>query len=345
MSIQAQKLAALLKRECIDVLTINAVENCGVTKHLPGVRTFVRELRYLGRVLANARRCDAIHHFVASGLYFFLFSAPAILIARLCRSTIVLNYRGGNADQFLSKWGFVAVPIMRLADFTVVPSSFLNKVLRSHGIDSRLLPNIADIQAFQFRARTKLAPRLLVTRNLEPMYNVECVLRAFERIQQRFSASVLGIAGTGREEIRLKQLARQLRLNVKFYGAVSPDDMPELYDRFDIWLNASNVDNFPGALVEAACCGLPIVTTAAGGIPDMIQNGSTGLLVPLNDDRALAEAAISLLEHPEIAARLAERAHQWAQQFGWETIFPTLLKYYKGDANVVPKAPGCHIGD
>ena len=160
------------------------------------------------------------------------------------------------------------------------------------------------------------------------MYNIECVLRAFRQVQERFPKALLGIAGTGTEEARLKRLASEWKLKAEFYGAIRPEEMPSLYDRFDIYVNASNVDNFPGALVEAACCGLPIVTTAAGGIPDMITHGRNGLLAPLDDSSALAEGVLSLLERPEMGADLAERAYQWVQQFTWETVFPRLLRYY-----------------
>src|SRR5208337_1956045 len=206
---------------------------------------------------------------------------------------------------FLGAWGWLALPILRLADLVAVPSAFLVKVLASHGIVSQLLPNIADTECFMFRRRTQFAPRLLATRNLEPMYNVECLLRSFRFVQQKFPTAVLGIVGMGSEESRLHQLASDWQLNVEFYGAVRPQDMPELYDRFDICVNASNIDNFPGALVEAACCGLPIVTTAAGGIPEMLENGRTGFLVGLNDDRAIAEKVIQLIEHPDLALQIA----------------------------------------
>jgi glycosyltransferase involved in cell wall biosynthesis len=100
------------------------------------------------------------------------------------------------------------------------------------------------------------------------------------------------------------------------------------YAEHDIFVNASNADNFPGALVEAACSGLPIVTTRAGGIPDMIRDHENGILVGLNDHEKLAAAVIELTENPERARRLAENARSWAGQFSWAATLRALLRNY-----------------
>jgi glycosyltransferase involved in cell wall biosynthesis len=104
---------------------------------------------------------------------------------------------------------------------------------------------------------------------------------------------------------------------VHFKGYVPAAELPALYVAHDIFVNASNADNFPAALVEAACSGLPIVTTAAGGIPDMIRDRENGLLIGLNDHQALAAAFIELVEEPELARRLAWSARAWVEQFSW----------------------------
>src|SRR5262249_12716272 len=157
--------------------------------------------------------------------------------------------------------------------------------------------------------RASFAPKLLVTRRLDPMYNVECVLRAFHAVQARYPEASLTVAGEGSEEQRLRAMVAQWAIpNVTFSGNVQHADLPALYPRHDIAVHSSNVDNFPGALVEAASCGLPIVTTRAGGIQQMIRDGHNGLLVDLNDDAALAARVISIIENPALGRSLAFEA-------------------------------------
>jgi glycosyltransferase involved in cell wall biosynthesis len=97
--------------------------------------------------------------------------------------------------------------------------------------------------------------------------------------------------------------------------------MPRLYDGADLYLNASRIDNFPGSILEAFASGTPVVTTDAGGIPHLVAHGRTGMLAPVGDDAALADAALRLLDDPELAAGIAERARAEAVgRYGWAAV-------------------------
>jgi glycosyltransferase involved in cell wall biosynthesis len=176
-----------------------------------------------------------------------------------------------------------------------------------------------------------------VTRHLEPIYNVECLLRALRIVQTRFPEAVLTIAGAGSEGNRLRDLVLSWGLQgVKFCGPVAHHELPALYAAHDIYVNSSSIDNFPGALVEAACCGLPIVTTCAGGIPQMISDRQNGILVDLNDHVSLAGAVVEIAKNPVLGQSLARQARLWAEQYSWSKIFPLLLDCY-GMATPVAK--------
>jgi glycosyltransferase involved in cell wall biosynthesis len=221
------------------------------------------------------------------------------------------------------------VPLAKLADRIAVPSEFLKHAFREYGLAATVLPNIADTNLFPWRHRRQFAPRLLVTRHLEPIYNLECLLRALRIVQSRFPEAALTIAGAGSEENRLRDLVRRWGLpGVNFCGPVAHHELPSLYASHDIYVNSSNIDNFPGALVEAACCGLPIVTTRAGGIPHMIHDRKNGVLVELNDHINLAAAVVEIVKNPVLGQNLACAARQWAEQYSWSNIFPVLLDCY-----------------
>jgi L-malate glycosyltransferase len=333
MSLQGENLARKLSAEglAVEVIPTNASfpRALQAIERIPGVRTLVREVLYLWSLRAVLRHRGVIHHLSASYLFFFLHSVPLLLFARLSGNRLVFNYRGGKAGEFLRTWSWFVVPVLRGADQVAVPSEYLQDVFRRYGVASTVVPNIADTEAFSFRERTQFAPRLLVTRHLEPMYDIECVLRAFRRVQENVPDASLGIAGDGIECERLQALVREWGLRgVTFYGAVAYADLPALYSQYDIYMNGSRVDNFPGALVEAACAGLPIVTTRAGGIAEMIQHRRTGLLADVGDDTALANGVLELLRRPEFACDLAANARHWAELFSWRSVFPQLLRAY-----------------
>jgi phenylacetate-CoA ligase len=333
MSIQAQKLAARLTTEGVKVRLLSTNPTfpgmLRILERVPGLRTAVRTLIYfrsLGKVMPDT---DVFHHMTVCGLYFFSLSVPLVFWGRLRGKRVVLNYRGGRAPAFLKNWSWAVIPAMRMAHAVIVPSEFLQRTFGRHGLAAEVVPNIIDIEAFPYQSRRSFRPKLIVTRHLEPLYNVECILRAFRIVKGKFSDAELSIVGTGSEERRLQRLCSEWKLQgVAFNGHIAPAKLPAFYAAHDIFVNSSNADNFPGALVEAACSGLPIVTTCAGGIPDMVRDHENGLLVGLNDDEELAAAVIELLDNPDMARRLAEGARTWAEQFSWPTTFAALLQNY-----------------
>jgi glycosyltransferase involved in cell wall biosynthesis len=333
MSVQAEKLYTKLAGEGIRVEFIAtnppAPHALNILGRVPGVRTALREIQYLFSLRRLLREPGVIHHFSASYLYFFLHSSPLLLLGQLLPLKLVLNYRGGKAADFLRSWSGAVVPLMKTADQVVVPSEFLQRIFQNFGLNSALLPNLADTELFPFVERSPLTPRLFMSRNLEAMYDVECGLRAFRIVQDRIPEATLGIAGDGTEARRLRSLAAEWGLRgVTFYGAVPHCELPARYALHDIYVNASRVDNFPAGLVEAACAGLPIVTTKAGGIPEMIRHRENGLLVEIGDHAALADGILELLRHQEFAHQLTRAARGWAEQFSWSAVFPKLLRCY-----------------
>ncbi|MGH9936636.1 MAG: glycosyltransferase family 4 protein [Blastocatellia bacterium] len=293
------------------------------------VRTIVTSLLYCALLLVRVRAYDIIHIFSASYWSFLLAPTPAILAAKLYGKKALLNYRSGEAEDHLKRWR-TALPIIRLADKVAVPSLYLVKVFERFGVRAEVAPNTLDFARFAFRERQPLRPVLLSNRNLEPLYNVECVLRAFALVQERTPEARLIVVGAGSERARLEALSAELKLNnVEFFGQVAPKDMPAFYDRADIFMNASDIDNMPVSHLEAFACGLPVVTTDAGGIPYIVAHERTGLMVARSDYKALARACVRLLKDGDLATRLIRAARADCEQYTWASVRPRWLKLYR----------------
>ena len=293
------------------------------------VRTIVTSLLYGINLLLKIPRYDLIHVFSASYFSFLLAPTPAILLARLFGKKVILNYHSGEAEDHLRCWPR-ALPIMKLADALVVPSQYLVDVFGKFGLHAHAVANVIDQQRFRFHNRRPLLPIFLSNRNLYPLYNVACILRAFARIQVRFPEAKLIIAGDGRQRASLELLARELKLqNVEFRGLVTPDTMGELYDEAHIFLNSSNIDNMPGSILESFACGMPVVSTNAGGIRFLIAHEKTGLLVPKNDHEAMASCAIRLLESPDLAESIAHNSYDECSAYTWPAVRSAWLTVYR----------------
>ncbi|HVH68734.1 MAG TPA: glycosyltransferase family 4 protein [Gemmatimonadales bacterium] len=295
------------------------------------VRTVVTSLRYVWALLVSLAKYDIIHVFSASYFSFVLAPTPAVLLGKWYGKHVILNYRSGEAEDHLRRWRRTALPVMRLADAVIVPSGYLVGVFARAGLRARAVPNVVDFEQFRFRERPPLRPLFLSNRDFAPHYNVACVLRAFATIQRSYPHARLTVAGDGEQRGALMRLARELELhNVEFVGRVAPDRMARLYDAADVLLNAPNVDNMPGSLLEAFASGLPVVTTDAGGIPYIVRDGETGLMVRRGDHEAMAAAALRLLSDPALAGRLITRARdECRRKYAPEVVLAEWRKVYE----------------
>jgi L-malate glycosyltransferase len=310
------------------------------------VRTLVTSFVYCINLLLQIPRHDIVHTFSASYLSFLLAPTPAILIAKLFGKKVILNYRSGEAEDHLRCWPRTALPVMRLADELIVPSQYLIDVFGKFGLRATAVANIIDQSRFRFHERKPLLPIFFSNRNLYPLYNVACILRAVAKIQQRFPEARLIIAGDGSQRPSLEALARELKLeNVEFLGRVAPHRMHELDNAAHIYLNSSNIDNMPGSILESFASGMPVITTNAGGIRCIVTHEKTGLLVPKNDHEAMASWAIKLLESPEFASEIARNAYEECSAYTWEAVRESWLAAYSRLAGRDERAEGAVVAE
>lgn len=299
-----------------------------INPRLPGPLAWIKGIRYV-RTLANflafipllafrAARADVLHVFTAAYWSYTFWALPSLLIGRLYGKKVILNYRDGQCADHLRHWRS-AVPTIRLAHAVVSPSGYLVDVFAQFGVRARSIHNLIDVSRFLRRQREPLRPVFMTNRGLEPLYNVPCILRAFRRIQDRFPQASLTIAHDGPLRASLEAMAAGLKLeNANFVGRVPHDRAPDLYNQADIYLTTPDIDCMPGSLLECLASGLPIVATAAGGIPYIVRHEETALLVPCNDDAAVAEACFRLLEDPELARLLIANGLRAVQEYAPE---------------------------
>lgn len=302
----------------------------GVLQSIKYLRTILTSLVYWTTLALQIPKHDIVHISSAAYFSFFVAPTPAILIARLFRKKIILNYHSGKAENHLRRSSRTAIPIMQMADELVVPSRYLVEVFRKFGLRAHRVTNVVDLEIFRFRERRPLLPHFLCSRNLYPLYNVACVLKAFKIIQEKFPNATLKIAGDGHQRSYLEGLARTLKLrNVDFLGLVAPEKMGKLYNEAHIFLNGSNIDNLPGSILESFASGMPVVTTCAGGIPYIVAHEKTGLLVPKNDFQAMAASAVKLLESQEFARNIARHAREVCHSYTWAAVGDKWIDLYR----------------
>jgi glycosyltransferase involved in cell wall biosynthesis len=340
MANQTSELSARLREAGLDVtvLRTNAPYAPAWVGRAWGVRALFRLVPYAARLLKLSGSVDVLHVMANSGWSWHLCAAPAVWAGVLRGTPVVVNYRGGQAEEFLARSARWVRPTLARAKL-VVPSRFLQRVFARYGFAAEIVPNAVDAELFspptrgiEARPAEGRYPHLVVTRNLEAIYDIPTALETLARVRQRFPRARMTVAGDGPERPALVRLAAELGIAaaVEFPGRLGRESIARLYRSADLMLNPSRVDNMPNSVLEALACGLPVVTTDAGGIPDMVEPGVEALLVGTGDPRAMADAACRILEDPELAARLSAEgrrkaaAHSWASvTAAWHSVYAT----------------------
>ena len=256
-------------------------------------------------------------------------------------------------------WSFQGQPIRKLLDRRLIASradAFLavsrldrDRMIEVEGIDPGKLiivpngiPEASATGSVDVRAELGIAPDV-------PVVGTVCVLRrqkaltmlidAAAELTSRFGRVQVLIVGEGPERPLLEQRIAELGLadTVRLLG--HRDDVPDLIRGFDVAVCSSDFEGTPLSILEYMQAGLPIVATAVGGVPDMIEDGVEGLLVDPGDPTGFAAAVARVLSEPDLAAELAAAARARQQkQFDVDVTVGAIERIYEGLAQGRPAA-------
>ncbi|GGH08286.1 N-acetyl-alpha-D-glucosaminyl L-malate synthase BshA [Pedobacter zeae] len=200
----------------------------------------------------------------------------------------------------------------------------------------KVIPNFIDFSRFSLQAKDHfkkaIAPnneRILIhTSNFRKVKRTEDVIRIFEKVQAVIPSKLL-MVGDGPERVYNEQLCRSLNIceNVRFLG--KQDAVEEILSVSDLFLMPSESESFGLAALEAMACKVPIITTNAGGLPELNVDGFCGYMSNVGDVDAMAAHAIEILKDDETLGRFKENAFTRAQDFDLKKILPEYIRYYK----------------
>jgi N-acetyl-alpha-D-glucosaminyl L-malate synthase BshA len=203
--------------------------------------------------------------------------------------------------------------------------------------DITVIPNFIDLDVYRrkpdpaLRARyCKSVERLVIhLSNLRPVKQVDAVVRVFSQIRARVPARLL-IVGEGPELGRAEQLIDELGIGAQVELIGEAQDVVGLLSVSDLFLLPSLQESFGLSALEAMACGVPVVASNVGGLPEVVADGVTGFLHPPDATSQMAESAIRILSDPELHARMAaEGVRLAAERFSADRIVPQYEALYE----------------
>jgi glycosyltransferase involved in cell wall biosynthesis len=266
--------------------------------------------------LVRKRRIEVINaHYPSLHMY-------VVWLARcfgLYRGKIILSFHGGDltAISQLPALGRLAWRILlSRVDRVVACSNDLARRLSQIAPAARVeaIPNGMDVEIFRRQPRTGLQRRrILNVGKYERRKGQDVLLEAFELLLKSVpdaSLTLVGVESPGLPAIREWIADHGLNSRVDLHVNVPHTQVPDFMDHADIFVLPSREEAFGIVLLEAGAAGLPVVASRAGGIPELIEDGVTGLLVPIGDSTQLEQALRSLMTDSAAADRMALAWHE-----------------------------------
>ena len=205
--------------------------------------------------------------------------------------------------------------------------------------DIRVIPNFLDCGLYKRREIPELRARLcppdrydklvIHLSNFRPVKRVEAAVDVFRRIRQNVRAKFL-LVGEGPELHRAMRMAHELNLSCDVEALGEQEHVIPLLSVSDLFLLPSATESFGLAALEAMACGVPVIASRVGGLPEVIEDGVTGFLHAPDDLEAMAESGISLLTAPTLHAKFSEACRSRAEHFFCaKRVVPLYEAYYQ----------------
>jgi glycosyltransferase involved in cell wall biosynthesis len=267
------------------------------------------------QAIAFSRWC-AVHRIAVvhtADLYTNIFALPAAAFARV--PLRVANRRGFNADRSaallaLQRAAYSCAHVVA-ANSDAAAGRLRQEQVPEHKV--AVVRNGLDIGLFQQPRTRSRYRRVIAVANLRPVKGLDVLVDATSEVLRRFPDAVVHVAGSGPEQAAITARAAAAGIADKFVCLGARDEVPALLAESDIFVLPSRSESLPNSVLEAMAAGLPIVASAVGGIPELIDDGRTGVLVPSGDPQALAAALCRVMADANFAGQLGTAARAQAE--------------------------------
>ncbi len=267
------------------------------------------------------------HWWIPSGLV-------GALVSKIKDVPLILTFHGTDFQLLKShrQINWIANCITDRAQKITVVSSYikrgLEKIVKLDKNKVQVIPMPASVKKTQCK-KDKRGLIIATLCRLTEQKGINYLLEACSLLKEKKILCEILILGDGPERENLEKLAKRLNLPAEFKGYIPHNEVSSYLGLCDIFVLPAMGEGFGISLVEAMICKKPVIGTNSGGIPDIIKDRETGLLVPEKDPEALADAIEKLLKDEKLASRLAENGYKYViENFTSSKIADKMLDIY-----------------
>ncbi len=201
--------------------------------------------------------------------------------------------------------------------------------------DVKLIYNGIDFKRFKAakEKKDKESIKFINVARFMPEKNHEMLVKAFAKVCEKYSNVKLFLVGKGRLQEKIKNFVKELNIEDKVEFLGLREDIPELLNKSDIFLLTSDYEGFGLVLAEAMCCKVPVISTNAGAVSELVKDKENGILVPKGDIDAFAKSMIYLIENKALREEYAENALKSVKKFDLKYTISAYEKLYLEGVN------------
>ena len=320
----------------IQQMVDNANVRCYYTSDSNNKRV-IEKMKILFRIsrILNTEKPDIIH----SNLSIVAYSFPYILFhkTKLLHTAHTLPEKDlGYASRLMLKF----LRRLNKASFTSISHSIQERIINIYGVyeaDAPVIENPVDCQMFYCKRNTEsnanASVRFINVGRLTYPKNQHLLIKAFAEVVSKYPKVSLSIIGDGELRENLDTTVTTLGLNssVKLLG--KRNDIPHLLRNADIFVLSSRYEGLPLTVLEAMASGLPIISTAVGGVPDVVVENKNGFLVPNEDEQSLATAMIKLIDDYQQRVTMGNNSIELAKKYDVKSFAQKYRELYFKIAN------------
>ena len=260
---------------------------------------------------------------------------PALLSDRLLKIPYLIYGRG--SDVYLPGWftKLTAKLILKNASAVIALTKHMKEAMQAiYSRDVIIVPNGINLNEVAEREAEGGNPgkKILFVGRLHPVKGTQYLLGAMSIVHRELPEAKLILVGDGEEREHLETLTDNLGIRecVEFAGRVPHERVEGYMNQAEVFVLSSLSEGFPVTILEAMACGLPVVATRVGGVPDIIEDGANGYLIDTMNQEQMAEALLKLLRDEELRKGISEKNRVTAEKYRWDTVVVTLEGIYQG---------------
>jgi len=258
-----------------------------------------------------------------SGKNAIIFAEVISFLTRLIGSKLIIVLRGGNLPFLLKIDRKRVSRLVNRANIIISPSQYLASYF-NFVKKIKIIPNSIEIKKYKYNNRINNKPKILFLRSFHKLTRPQDAIMAVNLLAEEYPEITLGMAGWDEDGTLAECIALVEKLGlkerVKFLGKLEKKEIYSLSDDYDLFIHTMMVDNTPVSVIEAMALGLNIVATNVGGLPYLIDDNKTGLLVDPKDVKAMAAAIKYYLENSDQALFMRENARKVVIKMNLDTV-------------------------